>query len=960
MKEIKLDTILRFLLKVFIPLILLLLGFKQINESLLNKLSIKDYDPPLVGEILFLLVVILFVCIILYRFIKYRYKPSNRELYLSYLISIFILVTFFLPHEEWRYLEVKMGNLPVCYITLIFVPVLLNLILGISVIIHSYYSNFLDNNNVNFLINDDPLKLKEDDLVDYSNSINHLKELIENSSFNTSFSIGVIGEWGSGKSSFSNLLKLELNDGDFIQINFSPFLVKEKTNIIKSFFNNLSENLSNYNGDLSNQLTLYVNKLLAIYDNGKWEDILRYTDLRDRDFKEVNDKINSTLIGLNRKIIVYIDDLDRLDEKEIIEVLKLLRNSVNFTNVFFIVEMDKEYTINTLSSTTKEFIDKFFQLEVSIPKTSQSDLIEYFISEVSSSKTLDTKIKESILENIKNSRCLFNDYIKNYRSLKRFFNQIVFESKLLEHEIEIVDFMNFLFLKMKFPNVIKILDNEKETYFDFDDKGNYVLKAKESSGLSLQSLGFTGSFRDRFYIKQDHYNLYTDKLEDRESSIFPENLDIKESNLLLRTLIHLFGNENKVEKPTSIKTPSNFRKLMQQKISKEDITIKDFEEIIFGNVNTRKIEEFNSKQVDNLLNHLDYFIPSNDFELKNMLDVLFYLWEIQEEEDRLEYKIEELVFKKIRSHINRKEIIFNFIINDILSSKRKLSNYRKMTFLLDLRKQQDLFDLIFKNKKGDFMELLYSILIRNLDDLKKSTWSVRNYNFYRIFHGVKDIATEEYDFKEIIRNFLLNLDVDKIQVFVSQVIDSNIRDESMFILSNVVDEIFGSKGKFIEVINNHEVSKEKTFKEVLFFFKLSRIVKFSKYIIFKFKENKYMMMKYDESLSRKSRIVQIFLETNSKTIERELATGTGLFGMIYGLKPNSYLYFEDNGFDDYNIYLSGLLNRIKEHFNEDGLKEYNFVWNDNSNNLILENSKGEFLKLYYATSSSDGKSTYHI
>lgn len=77
---------------------------------------------------------------------------------------------------------------------------------------------------------DRPIEKPEDDILYYSSSIKSLKDSIcDIGNQRTSFSVGILAPWGRGKTSYMNLLALELGrDDDNIIINFNPRHSKDK------------------------------------------------------------------------------------------------------------------------------------------------------------------------------------------------------------------------------------------------------------------------------------------------------------------------------------------------------------------------------------------------------------------------------------------------------------------------------------------------------------------------------------------------------------------------------------------------------------------------------------------------------------------------------------------------------------------------------------------------------------
>ena len=49
-----------------------------------------------------------------------------------------------------------------------------------------------------------------------------------------------------------------------------------------------------------------------------------------------------------QKIVIIIDDIDRLEGKEIFEVLRIIRNTAKFNNIIYIVAYDKDHVVGQL------------------------------------------------------------------------------------------------------------------------------------------------------------------------------------------------------------------------------------------------------------------------------------------------------------------------------------------------------------------------------------------------------------------------------------------------------------------------------------------------------------------------------------------------------------------------------------------------------------------------------------
>src|SRR5690606_26854395 len=91
--------------------------------------------------------------------------------------------------------------------------------------------------------------------------------------------------------------------------------------------------------------------------------------------------VNESIKRINKRIIIFIDDLDRLDGDEIISVLKIIRNTGNFKNLVYVSCYDKVYLLNALQRFSKRnldiILDKFFDIEIPLSPIPTAELFRF-------------------------------------------------------------------------------------------------------------------------------------------------------------------------------------------------------------------------------------------------------------------------------------------------------------------------------------------------------------------------------------------------------------------------------------------------------------------------------------------------------------------------------------------------------------------------------------------------------
>lgn len=237
-----------------------------------------------------------------------------------------------------------------------------------------------------------------------------------------SVAVAVTGEWASGKSTFLSYIK-EYLEGKAIIIDMNPGATESKRLLVKDFFDTIAEELQSYDAAVSELVYDYVDSLLEVHENGIIKVLKKvFAFNKTNSTKERFKTLSGCIKQLHQPLIIFIDDLDRLDKKETKEVLRLIRNTANFSNVIYIVAFDKDYVIaqiKTAHDETGKYLDKLFQLEVSLPFYESNKITDYLF------KVLEERFGDDYKEDIillKNEQTLIGDFVKSYREVHRLVN----------------------------------------------------------------------------------------------------------------------------------------------------------------------------------------------------------------------------------------------------------------------------------------------------------------------------------------------------------------------------------------------------------------------------------------------------------------------------------------------------------------------------------------------------------
>lgn len=263
-----------------------------------------------------------------------------------------------------------------------------------------------------------------------------------------SFVIHIAEHYGQGKTSFLMMLEEEIKEEfPVVYIKFEPWLCDTELGIIQEFFSTFRECVGKYLPKIDNTVKEYIFLLLSSigYSNSGFSfNLENVVKKNNRTLKETHDKIRDELQKIDRPVIISIDDVDRLQNKELMMVLKIIRDTADFPNVFYIVAADNIHLKKMLNiqhiDDAETYLEKFFNLEFLLPANENIAFNELIKNLRAKFEVLQIQNTENCLQKIINVPHI-KDVFFNMRDVYRFLNTyfLAIDSMNDVKEIDIFD-----------------------------------------------------------------------------------------------------------------------------------------------------------------------------------------------------------------------------------------------------------------------------------------------------------------------------------------------------------------------------------------------------------------------------------------------------------------------------------------------------------------------------------------
>lgn len=340
---------------------------------------------------------------------------------------------------------------------------------------------------------DMPIENDDEDCLDRLSFADGVaKQLLELNAEVCPVSIAIVAPWGSGKTSFINLLKIRWKKEahPHCVVDFSPWHYSDGVNITIAFFEQLIAVVNPINARLSTILKRYLRVLTEI-DIDSLYHLNKFIASPNNDLKSLYSEVYDELKDSQKTFIIVIDDIDRLEAKEILEVFKIIRGSADFPHLKFVCAFDKNYVLETIKSyslgITDRYLEKFFELEYWLPSYDDQKIIEVLNNRCKAFLDEDDQAKFSEYLAPHNKRIFGRSMsptengITNLRIANRWLKAIEISYKELKKEVLINDLADLELLKIVSPSIFELL-RSKWQEFTVDDRGKLSLwEDKEDS-----------------------------------------------------------------------------------------------------------------------------------------------------------------------------------------------------------------------------------------------------------------------------------------------------------------------------------------------------------------------------------------------------------------------------------------------------------------------------------------------
>jgi len=287
--------------------------------------------------------------------------------------------------------------------------------------------------------------------------------------------VGVLGPWGSGKTSFINLARTEFDAAGIPVLDFNPWMFSGAEQLVESFFievaaqlrvrrdlSDLGKGFEDYGEMFSGMGWLPLVGPWIERGRGASKVLGRILQARREGIGGRRAKLERALVDYGKPLLIVLDDIDRLASSEIRDVFKLVRLTASFPNIAYVLAFDRARVEGALAEqgvSGRDYLEKILQVVVDLPSVPPNVLTHQLLAAINEalegveSGPFDKNAWPDVLMEI------IRPLVRNMRDVRRYAAAIQGTIPTLDGCVTLADALALEAIRVFLPDVFSLLSD---------------------------------------------------------------------------------------------------------------------------------------------------------------------------------------------------------------------------------------------------------------------------------------------------------------------------------------------------------------------------------------------------------------------------------------------------------------------------------------------------------------------
>lgn len=366
------------------------------------------------------------------------------------------------------------------------------------------------------LLSDKPSTDPAEDRLGYASFARNLAVSITKMVPRDGLVMAVYAPWGSGKTTLLNFIEFYIEQASEqepeeqpVIVRFNPWWFSGDENLARHFFDQLQavldskearfgkdvrERLAGFSSAVAEfPLTKLISDLSPLLGaklpaEQFAKGMANLLKAQPKDVVSLKEALSEALHKQSKKILVIIDDIDRLTAEEVRQLFRVVKAVADFPNIVYLLAFDKRVAVSALSSTQgmkgEQYLEKIVQVPFELPLPERASLRQMLLEGLDRALASGTDVKSTdVTFDQENWAKLYlngiDPFIKTPRDVVRLVNSLSVTYPAVVGEVDPAEFVAIEALRIFQPEVYDIVRRNEGMFAGHTDIGRYTAGKKQ-------------------------------------------------------------------------------------------------------------------------------------------------------------------------------------------------------------------------------------------------------------------------------------------------------------------------------------------------------------------------------------------------------------------------------------------------------------------------------------------------
>lgn len=313
--------------------------------------------------------------------------------------------------------------------------------------------------------------------------------------------LGLYGPWGSGKTSLIEMICESIDekqrdaDHGLRIVRFHPWLLSDQRQLCAEFFRLMSSAVRRTDNAVdAAKIGQRLQSYARFFDAASLVPVLNvpltavgavlrqvggatqtWGESHSKDIQSIKDEISQLLASQSDRMLIVIDDIDRLTATEIRLIFQLVKTMADFPRTIYLLSFDWDAVVRALEKTQNgsgaSYLEKIVQVPIELPVSSRNDISAYFLSRLA--ELLEGMGITNDHWDLHRWGNLYGSGIRhmmnNLRDANRLLNSISFGLGIVTFEVDPVDFVAITAIQVFLPSLYAFIRDNSDLFAGVSD-----------------------------------------------------------------------------------------------------------------------------------------------------------------------------------------------------------------------------------------------------------------------------------------------------------------------------------------------------------------------------------------------------------------------------------------------------------------------------------------------------------